>query len=90
MLNSTTQAYWHTPLHYQWAAVPEQTGHAALQLSSGGAVGIINLRGLLGDAAFVAAIDSALGVALPTAPKQSVYAQDAAVFWLSPDEWLLV
>ena len=90
MLNSTTQAYWHTPLHYQWAAVPEQTGHAALQLSSGGAVGILNLRGLLGDATFVAAIDSALGVALPTTPKQSVYAQDAAIFWLSPDEWLLV
>ena len=90
MLNTQSPAYWHTPLHFQWANIPEQSNHAALQLGSGGAVGIINVRGLLSDAAFVAAIDSVLGVALPNAPKQSVYAAEAAIFWLSPDEWMLV
>ena len=90
MLNTQSPAYWHTPLHFQWANIPEQTHHTALQLSSGGAVGIIQLRGLLSDAAFVAAIGSVLGVALPNTPKQSVYAAEAAIFWLSPDEWMLV
>lgn len=45
-----------------------------------------SLRGKLADPRFVAACESALGVAPPSAPNSV----SASIFWLGPDEWLVV
>ena len=45
-----------------------------------------SLRGNLADPRFVAACESALGVAPPSAPNSV----SANIFWLGPDEWLVV
>ena len=55
----------------------------------------INLRGDPNNARFMSAAAEALGVALPTEPNTTATAKtgtetdDATVFWLGPDEWLL-
>lgn len=52
--------------------------------------GMIDLRGLASDAAFMAAAKGALGVDLPTAPRTSVSWGDIKVLWLSIDQWLIL
>ncbi len=90
MLNSSIIKQWQMPLHAQWQSLPEQAANTRLNYSSGGALGFINLRGLVDDPAFVEAVASVLACALPTEPKGMVYAQEAAVCWQSPDEWTLI
>lgn len=51
---------------------------------------MINLRGNPGDAAFTGAIQQVLGVGLPTAPNTVNTGAGLTVFWLGPDEWLIV
>ena len=52
--------------------------------------GMIDLRGLVSDAAFASATRDVLGVDLPTAPRTSVSWGDIKVLWLSVDQWLVL
>jgi sarcosine oxidase subunit gamma len=52
--------------------------------------GMIDLRGLASDAAFMAAASAALGLALPLKPRTSAAAGDITALWLSVDQWLIL
>ena len=52
--------------------------------------GMIDLRGLASDPAFMSAARDALGVALPTTPRTSSSWGDVKVLWLSTDQWLIL
>ncbi len=52
--------------------------------------GLVDLRGPAGDQAFAAAVEEALGVALPVEPNTVAGTGDLRVFWLGPDEWWVV
>jgi len=52
--------------------------------------GHLNLRGNPQDAAFMTAAESVLGAVLPTTPHTSVGNGDTVVYWLCPNEWLLI
>lgn len=52
--------------------------------------GMIDLRGLTSDAAFMSAAHDALGFALPTEPRSSASWGDVRVLWLSVDQWLIL
>jgi sarcosine oxidase, subunit gamma len=52
--------------------------------------GMIDLRGLATDQAFMSAVRGVLGVALPTEPRTSASWGDVKVLWLSVDQWLIL
>lgn len=52
--------------------------------------GMIDLRGLAGDQAFLDAVRSVLAIDLPTSPRTSVSSGDITVLWLSVDQWLIL
>ena len=52
--------------------------------------GMIDLRGLATDDAFMVAARTVLGVGLPAAPRTSVSWGDIKVLWLSTDQWLIL
>ena len=52
--------------------------------------GMIDLRGLTSDSAFMGAVKGVLGVDLPTTPRTSVSWGDIKVLWLSVDQWLIL
>jgi sarcosine oxidase subunit gamma len=52
--------------------------------------GMIDLRGLATDQAFMSAVRGVLGVALPTQPRTSASWGDVKVLWLSIDQWLIL
>jgi sarcosine oxidase, subunit gamma len=51
--------------------------------------GYISLRGNTQNAAFTKAVKKVLGVALPTQPCSLINTPWGAIYWLSPDEWLI-
>lgn len=51
--------------------------------------GMIDLRGRGSDAAFLAAVERVLGVALPTVPRTSAAAGGIGALWFSIDQWLI-
>jgi len=53
-------------------------------------LGYINLRGRPAHTGFTAGLLKALGVEAPTAPNTVIDAGDNRVYWLGPDEWLVV
>lgn len=53
-------------------------------------LGHLNLRGDPGDTRFSALVSSVLGVVPPVAANTVVEAAGATMYWLGPDEWLLV
>ena len=53
-------------------------------------LGYLNLRGRPDHTGFLAGVLKALGVEPPTAPNTVVEAGDNRVYWLGPDEWLIV
>jgi sarcosine oxidase subunit gamma len=53
-------------------------------------LGHVNVRGNAGDPLFTAGVERALGLAPPIAPNTVNEAQGNIVYWLGPDEWLLV
>lgn len=59
-----------------------------VELREGEALGLLNLRGDVQDAAFFKGVADVLGVALPLA-HQCARGEAAAVYWLGPDEWLV-
>ena len=50
----------------------------------------LNIRGDAGDDAFCAGIQQVLGIALPTQPGHYHTSRTHSLYWLGPDEWLLV
>jgi sarcosine oxidase subunit gamma len=52
--------------------------------------GMIDLRGLAGDQAFLDAVRSVLAIDLPTSPRTSASSGDITVLWLSVDQWLIL
>ena len=52
--------------------------------------GHLNLRGNPEDNAFTSAVESVLGVALPLKANTSARNGDSVVYWLCPNEWLLI
>jgi sarcosine oxidase subunit gamma len=53
-------------------------------------LGHINLRGDPQDPRFAAAVRDVVGVAPPATPNTVTEAEGNAVYWLGPDEWLIV
>ena len=53
-------------------------------------LGYLNLRGRPAHTGFVAGVLKALGVEAPTEPNTVIDAGDKRVYWLGPDEWLIV
>lgn len=53
-------------------------------------LGFINLRGRPGNTAFLAATLKVLGCEPPTTPNTVVESGDYRIYWLGPDEWLIV
>jgi len=53
-------------------------------------LGHINLRGDADDSRFVAAVAHVVGTAVPTASNTVTHGDDNVVYWLGPDEWLIV
>lgn len=70
------------------ASARDATGAGiTIQIQSG--LAHVNLRGDAQDSRFVAAVEKLLGQQLPTAPNTSGVG-DHRVYWLGPDEWLIV
>jgi len=53
-------------------------------------LGYLNLRGKPGNTAFVAAVLKVLGTEPPTEPNTMVESGDYRIYWLGPDEWLVI
>ncbi|MCP4389092.1 MAG: sarcosine oxidase subunit gamma, partial [Gammaproteobacteria bacterium] len=53
-------------------------------------LGYINLRARPGHTGFIAAMLKVLGVEAPTEANSVIEAGDNRIFWLGPDEWLIV
>ncbi len=53
-------------------------------------LGYISLRGNVQNAAFINAVNSALGISLPTQPCSMLDSSFGSILWLSTDEWLLI
>ncbi|MGD1877237.1 MAG: sarcosine oxidase subunit gamma [Kiloniellaceae bacterium] len=68
----------------------EQPGDIAVRLAEKPLPAAVNLRGDAGDPAFVAAVREALGTEPPTEPNTVATADDIALLWLGPDEWMAV
>jgi sarcosine oxidase subunit gamma len=54
-----------------------------------GLLDMLTLRGNAADPAFVSAVLSATGLALPVAANTASVGAEKQLFWLGPDEWLL-
>jgi sarcosine oxidase subunit gamma len=52
--------------------------------------GMIDLRGVASDRKFMAAAKTVLEIDLPKAPRTSASWGENKVFWLSPDQWLIL
>ena len=52
--------------------------------------GYLNLRGRPAHTGFVAGVLKVLGVEAPTEPNTVIDAGDRRIYWLGPDEWLIV
>ena len=50
----------------------------------------INIRGNAGDTAFMQAVESVLGVALPTSANTAVIESALTILWYGPSEWLVL
>jgi sarcosine oxidase subunit gamma len=71
-------------------AEPGGTEGAGLVLSERTLPGQVIIRGPEGDQAFLAAIQTALGVAPPTEPNTVASRDGFDLLWLGPEEWLVV
>ncbi len=72
------------------AEMPESpSADRGVSVTIRGDLGHINVRGRGTDAGFVQSVEQVLGQALPLKPN-TVSADQHQVFWLGPDEWLVV
>ncbi len=67
-----------------------ETSAAGIIASERAFLGHVNVRGDAGDARFVAAVRAAAGVEPPVVPNTTRSAAATTVYWLGPDEWLVV
>jgi len=65
-------------------------GHAGVIARERSLLGHINLRGNAQDPRFVGAVSDVLGDGLPLVANTVADAQGITMYWLGPDEWLLV
>jgi len=80
-----------SPLHHaQLDQLIGQSNSGGIVLHESAFLGHLNLRGNAQDADFLAGIEAALGLALPTTPCSSAKNDLAQIMWLAPDEWLVV
>jgi len=80
-----------SPLHH--AQLDELVGISqvgGINLHEEKLLGHLNLRGNAQDTEFLAGIKEVLGVDLPLAPCSSVKGESASIWWLAPDEWLVI
>jgi len=77
-----------SPLHHH--AAHTNAANAGVVMKEDKFRGHLNLRGNPQDSAFTSAVEKVLGVALPMAPSSSVRNGDTVVYWLCPNEWLLI
>ena len=78
-----------TPLHY----MREQRtgdGEPGVVIREAPLLGQLKLRGDPLASGFLRAVESVMGMALPTAACTAVRNGDTAICWLGPDEWLLL
>lgn len=78
----------HTPLHH--ITVPQTAADAGIVMREDKLRGQLNLRGNPSDKAFTEAVAKVLGVALPMVPHTSAEVGATRIYWLSPNEWLLL
>lgn len=81
------EPHFRSALHHR----PERTGADGLTIAVREIDdrGMIDLRGLPGEPAFLHALKGALGFDLPLQPRTSARGGDIAVLWLSVDQWLI-
>lgn len=80
-----------SPLCYQMAdAKRVQRGVGGIILSEEGGRGHLNLRGDPSNETFVNAVEQVLGVALPLVPGTCTTNGEASMYWLAPNEWLVI
>ncbi len=77
-----------TPLHHITA--PAHVTNANVIIREDPFRGHLNLRGNPQDEAFTRAVAKVLGVALPTQPNSSAEQGTTRIYWLCPNEWLLL
>lgn len=78
----------HTPLHH--ITVPHTIADAGIVMREDKLRGHLNLRGNPADQAFTETVAKVLGVALPLQANTSAEIDSTRIFWLAPDEWLLL
>lgn len=86
--NAATSEMMESPLHNRVAHT--NASNAGVMMKEDKYRGQLNLRGNAGDAAFSTAVELVLGVALPTAPNTSARNGATVVYWLCPNEWLIL
>ena len=80
-----------SPLHHaQLDQLIGKSNSGGVVLHEAKLLGHLNLRGNAKDAEFLAGVNEALRVALPTSPCSSAKSELAQIMWLAPDEWLIV
>jgi sarcosine oxidase subunit gamma len=67
----------------------EPAGNAPL-IEEKAFLGYLNLRGRPAHTGFVAGVLKVLGAEAPSEPNTVIEAGDRRIFWLGPDEWLIV
>ncbi|MGD8348786.1 MAG: sarcosine oxidase subunit gamma family protein [Gammaproteobacteria bacterium] len=67
-----------------------EPGGSAPRIEEKAFLGYLNLRGRPAHTGFVAGVLKALGAEAPTEPNTVIDAGDQRVYWLGPDEWLVV
>ena len=68
----------------------DERGGAGVIVRGRALLGQLNLRGNAQDPGFAAAVRGAVGVDVPIAPNTVKEAPGNIVYWLGPDEWLVV
>ncbi|MCS5557864.1 MAG: sarcosine oxidase subunit gamma family protein [Oceanospirillaceae bacterium] len=88
MTNFDTSTSMESPLHHRVAHT--NAANADVVMKEDKYRGHLNLRGNPQDNAFTSAVEKVLGVDLPMAPSSSARNGDTVVYWLCPNEWLLI
>jgi sarcosine oxidase subunit gamma len=87
-IESAPLANMESPLHHHVAHTNAQD--AGVVIKEDKFRGHLNLRGNPQDADFMTAVESVLGIALPTKPNTSARNALSVAYWLCPNEWLLI
>jgi len=78
-----------TPLHY-FRGGTSAHGEPGIVIREAPLMAHLNLRGDPDDNEFLRGVDAVLGIALPTQPSTCAHNGEAGIYWLGPDEWLLI